>query len=77
MSMSCCCPPCADFMSATVRAVYHLNDVDSAADAYRIGIYIKNGVRDSVTYVDFGDVGPIVPWFAVRFIMVEMFFVSV
>ncbi len=61
-------------MSLAVRAVYHHNDVDSAADTYRIGIYIKNVVRDNVVYVDFGEVGPIVPWFAVRIVMVEVFF---
>ena len=64
-------------MSLAVRAAYHHNDIDSAAAAYRIGIYIKNGVSDCVVCVDFGDAGPIVPWFAVIFIMVEMFFFSV
>jgi len=64
-------------MSLAVRAVYHHNDADSAATAYRIGIYIKNGVRHYIVYVDFGNVGPIVPWFAVGFVMEEMFFVSV
>ena len=64
-------------MPLAVRAVYHHNDVDSAADAYRIGISMKNGVRDNVVYVDLGDVGPIVPWFAVRIVMVEVFFFSV
>jgi len=64
-------------MSLAVIAVYHHNDADSAATAYRIGIYIKNGVRHVVVYVDFGNVGPIVAWFAVGFVMEEMFFVSV
>ena len=60
-------------MSLAVRAVYHHND----ATAYRIGICIKNEVRHCVVYVDFGNVGPIVAWFAVGFVMEEMFFVSV
>jgi len=64
-------------VSLAVIAVYHHNDADSAATAYRIGIYIKNGVRHYVVYVDFGNVGPIVAWFAVGFVMEEMFFVSV
>ena len=64
-------------MSASVRAVYHHNDVDPAAAAYRIGIYIKNWVRHCIVYVDFGSVGPIVPWFAVGFVMVEVFFCGV
>ncbi len=60
-------------MSTSIRAVYHHINFDSAAAAYIIGIYIKNGVGDNVVYVDFECVGPIVPWFAVRIIMVEMF----
>lgn len=51
-------------MSLAARAVYHHNDVDSPAAAYIIGVYIKNEVRQYIDYVDFGDVGPIVPWFA-------------
>ena len=31
-------------MSAAVRAIYHHNDFDWAATAYRIGIYAKNGL---------------------------------
>ena len=62
----------ADIMSVVVRAVYHKNGVDSTTTAYIIGIYIKNGVGDNVVYVNFECVGPIVPWFAVRIIMVEM-----
>ena len=61
-------------MSASVRAVYHHNDLDSTAAAYIIGIYIKNWIRRSVIYHGFGCIGPIVPWFAVGFVMVEMFF---
>ena len=60
-------------MSSSIRAVYHHSNFDLAAAAYRIGICIKNGVRDTVVYVDFECIGPIVPWFAVRIIMVEMF----
>ena len=69
--MSCCCPACADFMSLSVRAVYHHNDVDLTAAAYRIGICIKNGVRKDADLVV---AGPTVPWFADGFVMVEMFF---
>ncbi len=40
-------------MSVVIRAVYHENNVDSTAAAYRIGIYIKNWARQSAAYVDF------------------------
>ena len=40
-------------MSVVVRAVYHENDVDSTAAAYRIGICVKNWVRQSAAHVDF------------------------
>ena len=61
-------------MSASVRAAYHHNDLDSTAAAYIIGIYIKNWSRQGVIYHGFGCIDPIVPWFAVGFVMVEMFF---
>ena len=63
---------CRFYVYVEIRAVYHHSNFDSAAAAYRIGICIKNGVRDNVVYVGFKCVGPIVSWFAVRIIMVEM-----
>ena len=67
-------PAGADFTSTSIGAVYHRSNFDSAAAAYRIGIYTKNWVRQCVVYHGFGCVGPVVPWFAVRIIMVAMFF---
>ena len=64
-------------MSASDRAVYHYNDSESAAASYRIEISIKIWVRQYVVSVYIGISGPIVLWFAVGFVMVEMFFVSV
>ena len=63
-------PAGADFMSTSIGAVYHRSNIDSAAAAHRIGIYTKNWVRQRVVYPGFGCVGSIVPWFAVRIIMV-------
>ena len=67
-------PAGADFTSTSIGAVYHRSNFDSAAAAYRIGIYAKNWVRQCVVYHGFGCVGLVVPWFAVRIIMVAMFF---
>ncbi len=64
-------------MSAAVRAVYHHNDFDLAAATYIIEIGMKIWVGKCVVYVDHGDSGPIVPWFVVRYVMEEVFFVSV
>ena len=64
-------------MSASVRAVYHHNDFESDAAAYIIEISIKIWVRQLLEYVDLVVSSPIVPWFAVGFVMVEVFFVSV
>ncbi len=55
--------------------MYHHNDFESAAAAYRIGISIKNWVTQCVACCDFGCVGPIVPWFADGFVMEAVFFV--
>ncbi len=77
MSILRCCPACAKFMSALVRAVYHHNELDLAATAYRIRICVKNWVNQCVVGRFNWGVGPIVPWFTVGFVMVEMFFVSV
>jgi len=77
MSILWRCPACADFMSASVRAVYHHNDFESDAAAYIIEISIKIWVRQLLEYVDLVVSSPIVPWFAVGFVMVEVFFVSV
>ena len=62
-------------MSASVRAVYHHNDFESDAAAYIIEISIKIWVRETLVYVDIVVAGPIVPWFAVGFVMVGVFFV--
>ena len=64
-------------MSASVRAVCHHNDIESDAAAYIIEISIKIWVRQYVVYVDLVVSGPIVPWFAVGFVMVEVFFCGV
>ena len=66
-----------DFMPATDRAAYDQNDVESDVVAYIIEIFMKIRVRQYVVYVDHGDSGPVVPWFVVRYVMEEMFFVSV
>ncbi len=50
-------------MLATDRAAYDQNDVESDAAAYRIGICIKNWVRECVVYFVLVVTGLIVPWF--------------
>ena len=64
-------------MSASVRAVYDQNGFESDAAAYIIVISIKIWARQVVVYVDLVVSGPIAPWFAVGFVMVEVFFCSV
>ena len=63
-------------MSASVRAVYHHNEFDSTGAAYRIGICIKNWVREYVVYHAFGGVGPIVPWFAEVVVVVMLWWAA-
>jgi hypothetical protein len=35
-----CCPVHADFFGVLIKAVYHQSNYDSAAAAYRIGLFI-------------------------------------
>ena len=46
-------PGCADFMSASVRAMYDHIELDSAVATYRIEIYIKNWVRQCAFHFAF------------------------
>ena len=64
-------PAGADFMSTSIGAVYRHSNFDSTAAAYRIGIYTKNWFK-KIVFHGFGCVDPIVPWFAVRIIMVAI-----
>ncbi len=64
-------------MSASVRAVYDQNGIESDAAAYIIEISIKIWVGEHLVYVDLVVAGPIVPWFVVGFVMVEVFFCGV
>ena len=64
-------------MSASVRAVYDQKGFESDAAAYIIEISIKIWAKQYVVNVDLVVAGPIVPWFDVRFVMVEVFFCGV
>ena len=61
-------------MSAVCTPVYHQNDIELDAAANKIGISMKNWVRQCLVYVGLRRMGPITPWFAAGYVMSEVFF---
>ena len=62
------------FICVGVIREYDKSYPELDATAYRIGISVKNWVKQCLLSVDVGCMGPIMPWFAFGFVMLDALF---
>ena len=67
-------PGSAYFHLSRSTAVYHQNYVELDAVTNKIGISMKNWVRECLDSVGMWRMGPIMSWFALGFVMSDAIF---